>query len=455
MTRWVWGISFMMIGRLATAADAPVSFQKDVLPVFAKSCFGCHNDKVKKGKYDMTTPEATRKGGKNGAAVVPSDPEGSLAYLMMAGKEEPAMPKDADPLDEKTVALVKRWIAEGASFGEAGPTTDLRTLLPKKAPPPTDYQMPTPTTALTFSPDGKELAVGAYYEITFWDPSTGRLLRRLPTSGERIHALGYSRDGRRLLHAGGTPGEQGEVIVWDVAAGKPFRELLTTSDVVFAAAFRPDDQQVAAGGTDRVFRIWDVASGKELHAIENHADWILALGFSPDGHRLVTAGRDKTAKVWDQPSKEALMTFPGHTAAIYAAAFNHDGTMVASAGEDKVIRLWKLDGEGKEARSIGGHGNTIHALRYTRDGKIIYSAAADKTIRAYDPSNGKQLRSFDGHKDWIYSLALSSDETRLASGSWDGDVRVWDAATGKLVTSFLAVPAKASASAAATSALPK
>ena len=28
-------------------------------------------------------------------------------------------------------------------------------------------------TALAFSPDGKELAVSGYHEVTFWNPATG------------------------------------------------------------------------------------------------------------------------------------------------------------------------------------------------------------------------------------------------------------------------------------------
>jgi len=49
---------------LGTSQDKPVSFQKDIVPIFKASCISCHKPDKKKGKLDMTTYADLLKGGK-------------------------------------------------------------------------------------------------------------------------------------------------------------------------------------------------------------------------------------------------------------------------------------------------------------------------------------------------------------------------------------------------------
>lgn len=444
VSTWMPAIAQEEPGKQEPAAEPVISFQKDIVPIFVESCYACHNQKTKKGKYDMSSYQALMQPGSKGPAIKPGEPYESTLVLMMYGDEIPSMPKDAELLPEAVVAKVDLWIKQGAKFDGADPAMDIRQLMPKSQsePIPTNYTIPTPTTALAFAPDGKELAVAGYHEITFWNPENGSLLRRLPTAAERIHELQYSRDGKLLLHAGGTPGQLGEVVVWDVQSLKPAKTLFQSDDIVYAASFSPDDKQVAAGGTDRIFRIWNLEDGKELHSVENHADWILDIAFTPDGKRIVTASRDKSVKVWDQTTKEPILTFPSHTDGVYGVSISADGKTAVSAGADRTMRFWDTDGDGKQKKSVGVHSNTCHAVRFTSDGKHIYTAGADKLIKKWD-AEGKLVSTFQGHDDWVYSLALNADQTRLASGSWNGQVHIWNVEDGKTLISFSAIPAKA------------
>ncbi|MFO0945050.1 MAG: c-type cytochrome domain-containing protein [Planctomycetota bacterium] len=429
--------------------EATVSFKNDIAPIFVDNCYACHNQKTKKGKYDMSSYQAILAGGGKGDAIIVGEPGDSLLSLMMHGDEEPAMPKDAELLDSATVAKVDLWIKQGAKFDGPDEAMDLKQLAPMRnaQPIPTEYTKPTPITALAFSPDKKTLAAAGYHEITLWDPANGALLKRLPTKGERIHALEYSPNGKMLLHAGGTPGTLGEVVLWDAEKGTVIKELLSAGDVVFAASFSPDGKQVAAGGTDRLFRIWDVASGNELHKVENHADWILAIAFSPDGKRVYTASRDKSAKIWDQSTKEPILTFPAHTDGVFGIGVSADGTFAVSTGADRQLRFWKTEGDGAQIRAVGAHDNAVYVLRVPKSVKWIYTAGADRRLRAWNPADGALVRSFEGHKDWIYSIAASADDAWVASGSWDGEIRVWDTSNGNAVSTFTAIPTLAIAKA--------
>ena len=90
---------------LNAAEENPVSFFNDVVPIFKKSCTGCHHPGKLKGKLDLTTYDAAIKGGKNGALVKPGDPKTSALMDEITG-EEPSMPKEGDPLNRDGLALI-------------------------------------------------------------------------------------------------------------------------------------------------------------------------------------------------------------------------------------------------------------------------------------------------------------------------------------------------------------
>src|SRR3989441_4271141 len=96
------------------AADpAPVSFFHDVYPIFKRSCNGCHHPGKLKGQLDLTTYDAFQKGGKHGGAFKAGDPKSSILMEEISGTE-PSMPKEGDALTKEEVALMERWIREGA-----------------------------------------------------------------------------------------------------------------------------------------------------------------------------------------------------------------------------------------------------------------------------------------------------------------------------------------------------
>src|SRR3954470_2738342 len=93
----------------APAAEKPVSFYKEITPIFKRSCTGCHHPGKLKGELDLTTYAAFKKGGKHGAAFKASDPKESVIIEEISGKE-PSMPKEGDPLTAQEVALIEKWI---------------------------------------------------------------------------------------------------------------------------------------------------------------------------------------------------------------------------------------------------------------------------------------------------------------------------------------------------------
>jgi len=423
----------------------PVSFLKDLAPILVQNCIACHNTKKSESKYVMTTFAQLAKGGKAGQGVtlIPGDPDASYFVESCRVDAEPRMPYKMDAMPAATIALIERWVKEGAQYDGAGPTEEWLVALRKLNPPvvPESYPSPVPITALAFGPDGSKVVASGYHEVTSWNTLDGAIRGRTKGIAERTHDLAFSPDGKWMAAAGGDPGQYGSVRLWSVApdgALTPAREFPESIDSAFAVAFSPDSAKLAAAGADRAVRVWEVATGKDLLTIEDHADWVFDIAWSPDGKRLATASRDKTSKVFDAEKKEVLATFPGHGDIVYCVSFAPDGKSVASGGNDNQVRVWNPDEDGKQTRVVGGFGGAVFRLAFGPDGKTLVATGADKVVRVFEDFKPKQTLS--GHADWVYSLSIAPDGKTLASGSWDGEVRLWSLPEGKPIRQFLAAP---------------
>lgn len=427
------------------ASSTPVSFLRDLAPVLVQNCVGCHNGRKSEGKYVMTTFAQLAKGGpvSQGECLVPGDADASHFVELCRVDGEPRMPYKMDPLPPAAIALIERWVKEGAKYDGASPTEEWLGALRRANPPvvPENYPAPVPITALAFTPDNGQVLASGYHEVTAWNAADGTLKGRERGIGERTHDIAVSPDGKWLAAAGGDPGQYGSVRLWSLGPdgsrtlAREFPEML---DSALAVAFSPDSTKLAAAGADRALRVWEVATGKDLLLIEDHADWIFGIAWSPDGKRLATASRDKTSKVFDAEKKEVLATFPSHAEIVYAVTFTPDGKQVVSAGNDNILRIWNPDEEAKQTQVVGGFGGAIFRLKYAPDGKTLVATGADRVVRVFE--NFAPKHALSGLNDWVYSLAVSPDGKTIASGSWDGEVRLWSLPEGKPVRQFVAAP---------------
>jgi hypothetical protein len=99
------------------AANAPVDFAQ-VQSILESKCLECHNPTKIKGKLLMDTAEALLKGGDSGPALVPGKPDESslIKRLVLPADDDDVMPPKGGPLPADQIALLKRWVAEGAKW---------------------------------------------------------------------------------------------------------------------------------------------------------------------------------------------------------------------------------------------------------------------------------------------------------------------------------------------------
>ena len=125
------------------AESAPakkVDFERDIHPIFERTCVSCHGAAMQMNAYRLDTKQPAFEGGTAGRAVVPGNAAASSLYMRVAGIGELArMPFGGKPLDATEIALIKAWIDEGAEWPDttAVSSTEVKThwaFVPPKRP---------------------------------------------------------------------------------------------------------------------------------------------------------------------------------------------------------------------------------------------------------------------------------------------------------------------------------
>jgi hypothetical protein len=112
--------------KLPPAAQLTVDFEKDVKPIFEKTCFRCHGPERPKSRFRLDNRESALKGGDNGVDIVPGDSAKSpLVYYVARVAEDIEMPPPGkgEPLTSVQVGLLRAWIDQGAQWGATNPPT--------------------------------------------------------------------------------------------------------------------------------------------------------------------------------------------------------------------------------------------------------------------------------------------------------------------------------------------
>jgi mono/diheme cytochrome c family protein len=99
----------------AKPAEPQVDFAAEVLPILQRACVSCHNAKKAQGGLQLTTARRLMKGGITDDLIVPgkSDKSYFVARLLGQGGED-RMPLKKDALPDAEIALIRRWIDQGA-----------------------------------------------------------------------------------------------------------------------------------------------------------------------------------------------------------------------------------------------------------------------------------------------------------------------------------------------------
>ena len=124
MRAWLTAFAAMtwLASCLESAAMAneptPVDFASKIRPIFERSCLKCHGPEKQRGGLRLDVRASVVAGGDSGeAAIVPGKVESSaLLERVSSDEDDRRMPPEGKRLSADEVSLLRRWVAEGASW---------------------------------------------------------------------------------------------------------------------------------------------------------------------------------------------------------------------------------------------------------------------------------------------------------------------------------------------------
>jgi hypothetical protein len=100
--------------RSLPAAD-PVDYLRDIKPLLARNCYACHGCEKQRAGLRLDTAKAALEGGNSGPVILRGKSgESRIIHAVMGTNDVTQMPPKGKKLTEGEVALLKRWIDEGA-----------------------------------------------------------------------------------------------------------------------------------------------------------------------------------------------------------------------------------------------------------------------------------------------------------------------------------------------------
>ncbi|WP_420575442.1 caspase family protein [Ekhidna sp.] len=341
-------------------------------------------------------------------------------------------------------------------------------------------------TSVSFSSDGKLLAVGSYADsISIYQVSDYSLVQKLKANADRGVGYGvsvsFSPDGKYLavgednrtakvynvkdwsqIHelkpekgwCGGcgtlTDFYEDEIIKlsnnttltkYNLATGELTFESTREYDDIASVHFQPLGMHFLAATEDSVF-LYHNKSGDLIHKWSMGAE-INDAAFHPTAEEIVIAV-DKVVVVTDFEGKELrrydgilnrsstgldydLGSYWEHYIAKWvkyksARALSDKSFLVGKTGNK--ARKWNINSASIDMEYLG-HEKGVLCFEEL-DENTIATAGGDGKIIIWEKSSGKQIKIIAAHREPIFDLELSHNGKYLASTGWDGVISLWN-----------------------------
>jgi WD40 repeat protein len=310
---------------------------------------------------------------------------------------------------------------------------------------------------VAFSPTGDRIAVLSWRRSS---PRTGRLrILELPSlrarvnvrTTEPIHALSFSPDGRMLAIAGRNP----LVTLLDAESGQVRRSLTGHTDPIDVLAFSPDGCWLASGDESGADVLWDVTTGRERARFQGGRD-VMSLSFSYDSQLLACANR-VSVSLFNVNTRAALFELclsKAHGPAVFHPIGRVLATKIVDRNSNNLFPVVMHDIDADCDRLTLDAWNPS-AMAFSPDGRFLVTGE-DEDVIVRDVANQKELARLEGPRPdvvtervqgflsyhnlpggvevayTVWSAAFSTDGRYVAYSSNDGTSRLWEWEGGRI-----------------------
>lgn len=333
--------------------------------------------------------------------------------------------------------------------------------------------------SLTWSQDSSKIAAG--YEdrtVRVWEAAPSQPFRRLAAATFPF-ALSFSPDGEQLASGG--------LEIFDVRNAVLLARTNDFLPGLYDMALSPSGNYLALAGYGLI-EVRRVEDGSVAYTITGMEGPVNAVDISADGSLMVAACQDGTTRLYRLSDGRYLASLGAPTYPVLTAAFSANGRWIASGNENMRVQVFRVDDgqvmldleepyvsyrllfspnvdqlaslttAGVWLRSFGGEIQRIQANLMGMTGGVSLSdmsyspgseflaLAGNGVVRVILPTTGATEYMISTQSSSLppgvlpWSVAFSPDNAFLATGWSDGSLRLYWAADGTLMASRSAHP---------------
>lgn len=195
--------------------------------------------------------------------------------------------------------------------------------------------------ALAFSPDGSQVAVGGSSIILIDASHPEQEPAVFPDSS--CNVIVFSPNGKLIVSGH----HDGTICLWDVKKTKKVRRFTGHTTWVTQLAFAPGGKSLASASDDGSVRIWDFPSGKNRCELRGNWKTTSYLAFLGNNKELISfhdPDGQGTLRRWSLAAQREISNWkPLTAAAVVAVAVSPDGSRIATGDDYGNIRIWKTE----------------------------------------------------------------------------------------------------------------
>jgi WD40 repeat protein len=243
---------------------------------------------------------------------------------------------------------------------------------------------------VAYSPDGMQLASASSDLLVFlWRTDRADHGSRPPMPA-RIVSLTFSPDGKYLALGP----IDGEIEFWTVGDWARERLVPGTWNWVTAIAFSPDSQRVAFASREESVEVWDLTTGTQVACLEGHTERLTCLAFSQDGSTLASGSWDGSVSVWDVVTGRLIsrIQMSGSLNRVDSVIFSLDGARIITGTWDGITRVWGV-ADGQLVRRYEKHNRAVTSVAWSADGRYLATSSwGDQQVLVWEASSGRLVR---------------------------------------------------------------
>jgi WD40 repeat protein len=279
--------------------------------------------------------------------------------------------------------------------------------------------------AMAYSPDGKQLALG-YADgalALFPTDGAGEPVKLLPVLGSTVRVITYGRDGSWVAAS-----SAGQTVMWDIRTRRQIKSLNYTS-MDGAVALRPDGRYLAVANRRPFAEVFDTDTGSLVAELKLDTDYVMSVAFSPDGRWLALGCIPGRIAVWDvsdfkkgeAAAVEPAGMFVDEKILIKGVTFSSDGNQLAVSHDGEFISLWDVSYPDAKTEP------SARAVKLERSSRTLQLAQATppRPLHAFRNVDNQYVPA---------PVVFSPGDVYLAIPLDDNTVRVWEVKSGREVS---------------------